>query len=148
MRRLQRTALLPYPPGDVYEVVSDVESYPEFLDWCKDATIVEASATEVTANLVISARNRIETLVTRNTLTILMQHSEIVLCKMDTLLSCFEVPVRCLLVISRHALSAFVHQSQVVLSISITLLCCPPVPIRRFKVVLLYSLTFRIHVPN
>ncbi|MCZ6889654.1 MAG: type II toxin-antitoxin system RatA family toxin [Gammaproteobacteria bacterium] len=69
MRRLQRTALLPYPPGDVYDVVSDVESYPEFLDWCKDATIVEASATEVTANLVISARNRIETLVTRNTLT-------------------------------------------------------------------------------
>ena len=69
MRRLQRTALLPYPPGDVYEVVSDVESYPEFLDWCKDATIVEASATEVTANLVISARDRIETLVTRNTLT-------------------------------------------------------------------------------
>ena len=31
MRRLQRTALLPYSPGDVYEVVSDVESYPEFL---------------------------------------------------------------------------------------------------------------------
>ena len=69
MARVQRSALLPYAAADVFAIVNDVPRYPEFLPWCSDATVLEASAEEVVAALSLSASGITETFTTRNRLT-------------------------------------------------------------------------------
>lgn len=34
MAEIKRSALMPYPAGVMYDIVNDVEHYPEFLPWC------------------------------------------------------------------------------------------------------------------
>jgi ribosome-associated toxin RatA of RatAB toxin-antitoxin module len=50
MRKVNRSALVPYSADQMFALVEDVESYPDFLPWCagstlhsKDAEFVEAS---------------------------------------------------------------------------------------------------------
>ena len=40
-------------PQDLYRLVADVQSYPEFLPWCLAARIREKSAHDLTADLII-----------------------------------------------------------------------------------------------
>lgn len=44
---------LPYTPEQVYQLVADIEKYPEFLPWCAAARILRRSGDTVTADLVI-----------------------------------------------------------------------------------------------
>jgi ribosome-associated toxin RatA of RatAB toxin-antitoxin module len=39
MRRVSRSALVPYSAAQMYELVKDVEAYPSFLPWCNDAEV-------------------------------------------------------------------------------------------------------------
>ena len=39
MRKVSRSALVPYSVGKMYVLVADVESYPSFLPWCNDAVV-------------------------------------------------------------------------------------------------------------
>ena len=39
MRRVSRSALVPYSAEQMYVLVEDVETYPQFLPWCGDATL-------------------------------------------------------------------------------------------------------------
>lgn len=39
MRTLDRSALMPYPAADLFDLVADVSSYPEFLPGCVGAQI-------------------------------------------------------------------------------------------------------------
>ena len=39
MRKVSRSALVPYSVGKMYALVADVESYPDFLPWCNDAVV-------------------------------------------------------------------------------------------------------------
>ena len=39
MRKVSRSALVPHSASDMYALVADVESYPEFLPWCSDVEI-------------------------------------------------------------------------------------------------------------
>jgi len=39
MRKISRSALVPYSAEQMYVLVEDVESYPEFLPWCGDAVL-------------------------------------------------------------------------------------------------------------
>ena len=41
MRSVNRSALVPYTAGQMYALVADVESYPDFLPWCTDAAVLE-----------------------------------------------------------------------------------------------------------
>ena len=43
----------PYTPEQLFNLVADVESYPEFLPWCRAARILERGDTHFTAELVI-----------------------------------------------------------------------------------------------
>ncbi|MEQ8654269.1 MAG: type II toxin-antitoxin system RatA family toxin [Kiloniellales bacterium] len=45
--------LLPYTPEQLFELVVDVERYPEFLPWCLAARIARREPDRVTADLVI-----------------------------------------------------------------------------------------------
>ena len=39
MRKISRSAIVPYSNRQMYTLVEDVESYPDFLPWCSAATL-------------------------------------------------------------------------------------------------------------
>ena len=53
MPQVRRSALLPYSAAQVFDLVGDIERYPEFLPWCSDAQIVSNGDREVVAQLTI-----------------------------------------------------------------------------------------------
>jgi ribosome-associated toxin RatA of RatAB toxin-antitoxin module len=51
MRRVSRSALVPYSAAQMFELVRDVESYPAFLPWCNDAEVHIRGADFIEASL-------------------------------------------------------------------------------------------------
>ena len=51
MRKVRRSALVPYTAAQMYELVKDVERYPEFLPWCNDAEVHIREAEFIEASL-------------------------------------------------------------------------------------------------
>ena len=39
MRKIHRSALVPYSAAQMFALIKDVESYPSFLPWCNDAEV-------------------------------------------------------------------------------------------------------------
>jgi ribosome-associated toxin RatA of RatAB toxin-antitoxin module len=66
--RVQRSALLNYGARQMYDLVVDVDSYPEFLNWCSDARIVERSGNEAVARIEINFKGLHRSFTTRNTM--------------------------------------------------------------------------------
>lgn len=54
MRDIYRSALVPYTAENMFELVNDVDSYPEFLPWCKAASVKDINALEREASLEFS----------------------------------------------------------------------------------------------
>lgn len=54
MTTISRSALVPYTPAQMYELVDDVASYPQFLPWCRDAKVLARDEDEVRATLDIA----------------------------------------------------------------------------------------------
>jgi len=52
----QETRVVPHRPEDLYALVIDVKSYPEFLPWCMAARIRENTGTRLVADLIIGFR--------------------------------------------------------------------------------------------
>jgi len=48
--------VLPYSQAQLFDLVADVERYPEFLPWCLAARVRERSANAITADLLIGFR--------------------------------------------------------------------------------------------
>jgi coenzyme Q-binding protein COQ10 len=48
--------LLPYRPEQLFELVADIERYPEFLPWCLGARITRREETVIHADLIIGFR--------------------------------------------------------------------------------------------
>jgi coenzyme Q-binding protein COQ10 len=58
---LTQLKTLPYSAKKIYELVMDIEKYPEFLPWCKQARIVEIISDEnLHADLLINFKNFFE----------------------------------------------------------------------------------------
>ena len=53
MPRHSETRIVPYTPTQVFDLVADIESYPDFLPWCKAAHIIEEKSDGVVADLVV-----------------------------------------------------------------------------------------------
>jgi coenzyme Q-binding protein COQ10 len=45
--------LFPYPPAAVFDMVADVERYPEFLPWCVGARVLKREAEAFTAEVMV-----------------------------------------------------------------------------------------------
>jgi ribosome-associated toxin RatA of RatAB toxin-antitoxin module len=54
MTAVNKSALVPYSPTEMFALVDGVERYPEFLPWCKSARVLERSGDELRATLVLS----------------------------------------------------------------------------------------------
>jgi len=68
MTRVQRSALLPYSTAKIYEMVNDVDAYPEFLPWCVKCETEKASETEKHATMHFAKRGIKASVTTRNEL--------------------------------------------------------------------------------
>ena len=51
MKQVKKSVLLWYTPQEMYELVTQVEAYPEFLPWCDQAQVLERHADGLTAKL-------------------------------------------------------------------------------------------------
>lgn len=60
---------LPYAPHQLYDLVADVEKYPEFLPWCMAVRILSQSDTEIMADLSVGYKFFRETFRSRVHLT-------------------------------------------------------------------------------
>ena len=69
MRELQRSALVPYTPAQMFALVDDFARYPEFLPWVAGAELVEQSAAERVGRLKVSRSGLNEQFTTRNLVT-------------------------------------------------------------------------------
>ena len=68
MREVRRTALVPYSAKEMFELVDDVEAYPEFLPWCNDASVQSRNDDTVVATLELHKGGVSKHFTTRNTL--------------------------------------------------------------------------------
>ena len=65
---IERTALVPFTPAQMFELVNDIESYPEFMDGVVGARLVSRSEVEIVAGLDIKKSGFAQSFITRNTL--------------------------------------------------------------------------------
>ena len=68
MRRVSRSALIPYSADQMYALVEDVVAYPEFLPWCIGATLHFKDEEIIEASLEMRRSGIKKTFRTRNTL--------------------------------------------------------------------------------
>ena len=68
MRRVDRSALVPYSPQQMFALVTDIESYPQFVPWVAAAELVQRTDREVIGKLQMEKAGIRETFTTRNTL--------------------------------------------------------------------------------
>ena len=68
MREVTRSALVPFSALQMFDLVADVERYPEFLPWCSGAEVLEREGEHVTARLALSRHGADARFTTRNRL--------------------------------------------------------------------------------
>ena len=69
MPQINRSALMPFKQKDIFNLVNDVEAYPDFLPWCSSAKIFEKTSDQVLAKLTLKKMGVSYELVTRNRLS-------------------------------------------------------------------------------
>jgi coenzyme Q-binding protein COQ10 len=61
MPKLHQKKILNHSAKEIYELVIDIEKYPEFLPWCKAAKIIEVTSPQnLQADLLINFKNFFE----------------------------------------------------------------------------------------
>ncbi len=68
MPTITRSALVPYAPAQMFRLVNDVEKYPEFLNWCVDAVVLERAPESLVAELTVRLAGVEQRFATRNAL--------------------------------------------------------------------------------
>ena len=68
MREVKRSALVNRPPAELFALINDIESYPQFLPWCTHARVLSRSPTEIVATIGVRQGGLHGEFTTRNTL--------------------------------------------------------------------------------
>lgn len=68
MTTISRHAIVGHAAGDMYQLVADIESYPEFLAWCGSTSILNHSDEQVEARIDIAYKGINKSFTTRNRL--------------------------------------------------------------------------------
>lgn len=68
MPQISRTALVPYSAEQMYQLVNDVKSYPQFLPGCSGSRVLDQSAEQMMAAVDVSKAGISKTFTTRNIL--------------------------------------------------------------------------------
>ena len=67
MRKVNRSAIVPYSAREMFVLVDDVEAYPEFLPWCNQAEVHNRTEDSVEATLELHKGSVSNKFTTRNT---------------------------------------------------------------------------------
>lgn len=54
MTLISRNALVPYSVEEMYQLVDDIESYADFLPWCRSTQVLSRNENEVQASIEIA----------------------------------------------------------------------------------------------
>jgi coenzyme Q-binding protein COQ10 len=68
MRQVDRTALVPYTPEQMFALVADIERYPEFVPWVVGAKVLKREADGMIGQLEMERAGVREKFTTRNML--------------------------------------------------------------------------------
>jgi ribosome-associated toxin RatA of RatAB toxin-antitoxin module len=68
MREVKRSALVSQPPAKLFELINDIESYPQFLPWCTHTRVQSRTPREIVATLGVRQGALTGEFTTRNTL--------------------------------------------------------------------------------
>jgi ribosome-associated toxin RatA of RatAB toxin-antitoxin module len=68
MREVKRSALVSKPPAQLFALINDIESYPQFLPWCTHARVQSRSSQEIVATIGVRQGALRGEFTTRNTL--------------------------------------------------------------------------------
>jgi ribosome-associated toxin RatA of RatAB toxin-antitoxin module len=66
MREMHRSALVPYSAEQMFDLIEQVEHYPEFLPWCTRTQLIERSDDIVAATVEVGFRELHIRVTTRN----------------------------------------------------------------------------------
>lgn len=64
--RIQRSALVSYSAEAMFDLVTDIERYPEYMDGCVGAEVLSSESSEVVARLDLKKAGIRQSFVTRN----------------------------------------------------------------------------------
>jgi len=68
MTHVQRSALLPYSAEQMFNLVNDVDAYPEFVPWCVKCEVLSDNADEKKATMSFAKRSINASVTTSNEL--------------------------------------------------------------------------------
>lgn len=68
VHKIARSALVPHSNREMFDLVNDLESYPQFMDGCVDATVLERNPESIVASLKLSRFGMTYSFTTRNLL--------------------------------------------------------------------------------
>lgn len=68
MSKIHRTALMMFSAEQMYELVNDIASYPEYMEGCKAAQIISRDTSEIVAKLTLAKGGVSTSFTTRNQL--------------------------------------------------------------------------------
>ncbi|WXU00730.1 MAG: Ribosome association toxin RatA [Catillopecten margaritatus gill symbiont] len=69
MHQISKSAIVPYSCSQMYQLVNQIDDYPQFLNWCSSASILNQTENEITASVSINKSAFNQTFTTVNTLT-------------------------------------------------------------------------------
>jgi ribosome-associated toxin RatA of RatAB toxin-antitoxin module len=67
MKTVHKSVLIWYSAAEMFALVTDVVSYPQFLPWCDQACVVEEDSDGMTAKVGLSMAGLSQSFTTRNT---------------------------------------------------------------------------------
>jgi ribosome-associated toxin RatA of RatAB toxin-antitoxin module len=66
VKKIHKSALVPYQAAQMYALVDDIAAYAEFLPWCSKSTVLKRDAESVEASLEIKYGKLHKAFTTRN----------------------------------------------------------------------------------
>ncbi|MDQ7996933.1 MAG: type II toxin-antitoxin system RatA family toxin [Luteibacter sp.] len=67
MIEIRRSAIVPFTPAQMFDLVNDVEAYPKRFGWCDAATVIERGDDVLVARLDLKFAGMRQSFTTRNT---------------------------------------------------------------------------------
>lgn len=68
MAQVSRSALIGYSAQQMFDLVNDIEQYPQFMQGCRSARVLSSSPTELVGELTLAKAGITQTFTTRNLL--------------------------------------------------------------------------------
>jgi ribosome-associated toxin RatA of RatAB toxin-antitoxin module len=69
MHHILKSAIVPYTPQQMFELVNNIDDYSQFLNWCDSSSILNQSDDQITASVQINQGGLKQSFSTLNTLT-------------------------------------------------------------------------------